>query len=87
MTLPRKMIPRRRMQQKRPLNQIQRLNNQNIILSIIALPQQPIQTIDQATRHIPLKAILQLKELPERQITAQFRQRLEGRRFFAWVDD
>ena len=84
--LPREQTPTRGVQQQNALNQIQRLYNQQIILPIIHLPQQPIQAIDQPKRNIPLKALLQLEELLERRVVGQFLERFPRRRFLAWVD-
>ena len=74
------------MQQHNALNQVQCLYNQQIILAIICLSQEPIETIDQSERNIPFESLLQLKELPERRIIDQLTKWLSRRRFFARVD-
>jgi len=53
------------MQQQYSLDQIQTRQDEQVVLAIIALPQQAIETVDQAQRDVPLKALLELEELAE----------------------
>jgi hypothetical protein len=46
------------MHKQSPLDQIQRLNNQNLIRSIVILAQQPIKRIKQLRCDVPLEVIL-----------------------------
>tara|TARA_R110002060_G_scaffold65761_1_gene74762 strand:- start:1216 stop:1443 length:228 start_codon:yes stop_codon:yes gene_type:complete len=75
------------MQQQTALNQIQCLDNQQIILPIVRLSQQPVQAIDQAHRNIPLEPVLQLEEFPESWIVPQLVESFARRRLLAGIDD
>lgn len=85
--LPREQRPGRRMQKHYALDQVQCLDDQQVILLIMALAQQSIQAIGQAHRNIPLEPILQLEELSECRIIDQFPQGLPWWWFSSGVND
>lgn len=58
----------RRVKQQNTLNQVQRAQDQKIILSITTTRQQAIESLDQPRRDIPLEALLQLEELAKSRV-------------------
>ena len=75
------------MQQQNALYQIQTSQDEQVILAIIALPQQSIQAIDQSERNVPLKSLLQLEELSKGRIVLEFTELFADRRLFVRVID
>lgn len=73
----------RRVKQQNALNQIQRTQDQKVVLSITATRQQTIQGLDQPRRDIPLEALLQLEELAKSRVVGQLREVLLVRRFLS----
>lgn len=77
------------MQKHNSLYQIQRAQNQEIVLSVVAFGDQPVEGVDQAQYDIPLESLLKFEELPKRRVAGQLAETLfgwAGWRVFARVD-
>ena len=67
-----------RVQQQHALGQVQRAEDQQVVLAVAAARQQPVERVEQPLRNVPLKALLQLEELEERRVVVELFKRLVG---------
>lgn len=60
-----------RMQQHRALQEIERAEDEQIVLAVAALGHEAVQGANQAQADVPLEALLQLEELAKRRVLGQ----------------
>ena len=80
MHTPRKKRLARWVQQQHTLQQVKRVDDQQVILAVAAAHDQPVEGSQQTLRNVPLKPFLQLEELAESRVGRQVREHLTSRR-------
>lgn len=63
-----------RVKQKQSLGQVQGVEDEQIVLAIVALSQQAVQSPNETEGYVPLEALLQLEELAEGRVLGQLRE-------------
>lgn len=66
----------RRVEEQSPLDQVQRAQDQQVVLSVAAPSHQSIERVDEPQVDVPLEALLQLEELVEGRVVREFGERL-----------
>lgn len=66
----------RRVQQQDALDQVQRAQDQQVVLAVAALGDEAVERREQPLRDVPLEALLQLEELAEGRVAREVRERL-----------
>lgn len=61
----------RRVQQQNPLDQVERVDDEEVVLAVAAAGDEPVERGQQAVRDVPLEAFLEFEELAEGRVGAE----------------
>ena len=75
---PRKQMLAGWMQQQNPLEQIEGVKYEKVVLALGAAHREPVERHDELLRHVPLEPFLQLEELAKGRVRAEIAQCLWG---------
>lgn len=59
------------MQKQHALDQVERVDDEQIVLAVAAAHDQPVESREQALRNVPLEALLQLEEFSEGRVARE----------------
>ena len=69
------------MEEECALDEVQRIDDEEIVLAIAAANDQPVEGCEQALRNVPFEALLQFEELAEGRVAREVGEHLARRLF------